>query len=84
MAGEPGNVPLAVRRRAARCAAVVGLANGLIVSVLNVHGFVATLGIGLVISGYLATNYQGNHGLRAARRSGCSAPPRSARYRSRR
>ena len=41
---------------------MVGLANGVIVSVLGVHGFVATLGIGLVISGYLATNYQGNTG----------------------
>ena len=30
------------------------------------HGFIATLGIGLIISGYLATNYQGSHG---------SAPP---------
>ena len=26
------------------------------------HGFIATLGVGLIISGYLATNYQGNHG----------------------
>jgi ribose transport system permease protein len=53
MAGESGNVPQAV----------IGLVNGLIVSQLNVHGFIATLGVGLIISGYLATNYQGNHGL---------------------
>ncbi len=43
-------------------AAVIGLVNGLIVSGLHVHGFIATLGVGLIISGYLATNYQGNHG----------------------
>lgn len=43
-------------------AAAIGLANGLIVSGLNVHGFIATLGMGLVISGYLATNYKGSFG----------------------
>ena len=43
-------------------AAVIGLANGLIVARLNVHGFIATLGVGLIISGYLATNYQGSLG----------------------
>ncbi len=62
MAGESGNVPLAVVL-ALTVAAVIGLVNGLIVSQLNVHGFIATLGVGLIISGYLATNYQGNHGL---------------------
>ena len=51
----PCSVTLAV-------AAVIGLANGLLVSLLNVHGFIATLGMGLIISGYLATNYQGSHG----------------------
>ena len=43
-------------------AAGIGLANGLIVSLLHVHGFIATLGTGLIISGYLATHYQGTHG----------------------
>ncbi len=61
MAGQTGNVLPAVLV-ALGVAAVIGLANGLIVSRLGVHGFVATLGTGLVISGYLATNYQGNHG----------------------
>ena len=42
--------------------AVVGLANGLVVTGLGVHGFIATLGMGLIISGYLASNYQGNYG----------------------
>ena len=60
MAGQPeraasGAGQLAPRRR-------IGLANGLIVSLLGVHGFVATLGMGLIISGYLATNYQGSSG----------------------
>ena len=45
-----------------RVCAVVGLVMGLIVSVLHVHGFIASLGVGLIISGYLATNYQGSHG----------------------
>jgi ribose transport system permease protein len=43
-------------------AAVIGLAIGLIVSRLNVHGFIATLGVGLIISGYLATNFKGSFG----------------------
>lgn len=42
--------------------AVIGLANGLIVAGLKVHGFIATLGMGLVISGYLATNFKGSFG----------------------
>jgi ribose transport system permease protein len=61
MAGETGNVLPGVLVGLG-VAALVGLANGLIVSGLGVHGFIATLGVGLVISGYLATNYQGNHG----------------------
>lgn len=61
MAGETGNIVPGVLV-ALGVAALVGLANGVIVSGLGVHGFVATLGVGLVISGYLATNYQGNHG----------------------
>ena len=43
-------------------AAAIGLVNGLVVSFLKVHGFIATLGMGLVLSGYLASNYQGSHG----------------------
>jgi ribose transport system permease protein len=61
MAGETGNVLPGVLVGLG-VAALVGLANGLIVSGLGVHGFIATLGVGLIISGYLATNYQGNHG----------------------
>lgn len=61
MAGETGNVVPGVLAGLG-LAALVGLVNGFVVSVLRVHGFIATLGTGLVISGYLATNYQGNHG----------------------
>ena len=61
MAGESGNVPKAVAVTIL-VAVGIGLANGLVVSLLGVHGFVATLGMGLIISGYLATNYQGSHG----------------------
>lgn len=42
--------------------ALVGLVMGLLVSLLDVHGFIASLGVGLIVSGYLATNYQGSHG----------------------
>jgi ribose transport system permease protein len=61
MAGQSGKVLPAVLVTLL-VAAGIGLANGLVVSLLHVHGFVATLGMGLIISGYLATNYQGSHG----------------------
>ncbi|QBX54507.1 ABC transporter permease [Nocardioides seonyuensis] len=43
-------------------AAVIGLVNGAVVSGLKVHGFIATLGMGLILSGYLASNFQGSFG----------------------
>ena len=61
MKGLDGNIPAAVVNTLAVCA-VIGLAMGLLVSVLHVHGFIASLGVGLIVSGYLATNYQGSHG----------------------
>src|SRR5699024_6285171 len=42
--------------------AAIGAANGVFVTVLKVHGFVATLGMGLMLKGYLDTNYQGTEG----------------------
>ena len=48
---------------------VIGLANGLIVTKLKVNGFIATLGTGLIIKGYLDTNYKGT----AARCRGSSS-----------
>ena len=61
MAGDPGNILPAVVVTLA-LAMAVGLVNGLIVTFLKVHGFIATLGTGLIISGYLASNYKGSHG----------------------
>jgi ribose transport system permease protein len=64
MKGLDGNISAAVFNTLVVCA-VVGLAMGLLVSVLHVHGFIASLGIGLIVSGYLGTNYQGSHGAAA-------------------
>ena len=61
MDGQSGNIVSGVLAALA-VAAVIGLANGLVVSLLHVHGFIATLGMGLVVSGYLATTYQGSAG----------------------
>lgn len=40
----------------------VGVVNGLLVGWLKVPPFIATLGVGLMLSGYLATNYSGSYG----------------------
>lgn len=61
MAGQPGNIVPAVLLTLL-VAAGIGLVNGLVVSGLKVHGFIATLGTGLVVSGYLGSNYQGSAG----------------------
>ncbi|WP_159620099.1 ABC transporter permease [Arthrobacter zhaoguopingii] len=61
MANQPANILPGVLVALA-VAAVIGLVNGLVVSGLKVHGFIATLGTGLIISGYLATNYKGSSG----------------------
>lgn len=61
MKGLDSNLSAAVFNTLVLCA-VVGLAMGLLVSLLDVHGFIASLGVGLIISGYLATYYQGSHG----------------------
>lgn len=61
MAGQPGNIAMGVLLALLVCA-VIGLANGLIVTKLKVHGFIATLGVGLIVKGYLDTNYKGSTG----------------------
>lgn len=61
MAGNPANIPIAVLT-VIGVAAAIGFANGLIVTKLKVNGFIATLGTGLIIKGYLDTNYQGTSG----------------------
>ncbi|MDX6742434.1 ABC transporter permease [Actinocorallia sp. A-T 12471] len=42
--------------------ALIGLANGLIITVLRVHAFIATLGMALVIRGILENRYDGPAG----------------------
>lgn len=61
MAGQTSNIVPGVAA-ALLVAVLFGLANGLIVSLLKVHGFIATLGTGLIVSGYLGSNYQGSSG----------------------
>ena len=43
-------------------AAAVGLANGLIITVLKANAFIATLGVALILRGYLEDNYTGPAG----------------------
>jgi ribose transport system permease protein len=64
MKGLDANVPAAVFNTLL-AAAVIGLVMGVLVSLFDVHGFIASLGVGLIVSGYLATNYQGSHGAAA-------------------
>ena len=61
MRGNPNNIAQGVIIALA-FAAGAGLVNGLLVTKLKVNGFIATLGVGLIIKGYLATNYQGSAG----------------------
>lgn len=61
MAGQVGNIAAGVLLALA-VAALIGLANGLIVTGLKVNGFIATLGVGLIVKGYLDTMYQGSAG----------------------
>lgn len=61
MRGNPNNIAQGVLLALA-FAALVGLANGLVVTKLKVNGFIATLGVGLIIKGYLDTNYKGSAG----------------------
>jgi ribose transport system permease protein len=61
MNGSAGNIVPAVVLTLA-VAALIGLANGLIVTQLKVNGFIATLGVGLILKGYLDTRYQGTAG----------------------
>ncbi|WP_203137536.1 ABC transporter permease [Microbacterium sp. JZ31] len=61
MNGNPASILWAVAATLLVCAGI-GLANGLIVTVLKVNGFIATLGVGLVLQGVLNTNFQGSAG----------------------
>lgn len=61
MAGNAANIPWAVTLTLLVCAGI-GLVNGLIVTVLKVNGFIATLGVGLILQGVLNTGFQGSAG----------------------
>ncbi|NEB06389.1 ABC transporter permease, partial [Streptomyces sp. SID13726] len=61
MAGDPSRVWLGVLA-AVGVAAVVGLVNGLVIARLRVNAFIATLGVGLIIKGYLDTQFKGPAG----------------------
>lgn len=61
MNGQAGNIVPALLLTIG-VAAAIGLVNGLVVSGLKVHGFIATLGTGLMVSGYLGSNYKGSAG----------------------
>lgn len=61
MAGQVGNIVVGVVVALA-VSAGIGLVSGLVVAHWKVHGFIATLGVGLILSGYLGTNYKGTSG----------------------
>ena len=50
------------RRRPSASPPLIGLVNGLIITKLRVNAFIATLGTGLMIKGYLDTRYKGPAG----------------------
>ncbi|MFD0784470.1 ABC transporter permease, partial [Micromonospora azadirachtae] len=61
MAGQNGMVVPGVLLALA-VAAAVGLVNGLVITVLRANAFIATLGVALVLRGYLENNYTGPAG----------------------
>ena len=61
MAGDPSRVWLGVVAALA-VAAAVGLVNGLVISRLNVNPFITTLGVGLIVKGFLDTRFKGPEG----------------------
>jgi len=61
MAGDAARIPWAVALTLLVCAGI-GLVNGVIVTVLKVNGFIATLGVGLILQGVLNTGFRGSAG----------------------
>ncbi|GII81688.1 sugar transporter permease [Sphaerisporangium rufum] len=61
MAGGDGMVVPAIAAVLA-VSATVGLVNGLVVTGLRVHAFIATLGVGLIVAGLLDARYDGPAG----------------------
>lgn len=62
MQGADGNLVAGVVT-ALLASIAIGLINGILVGVVKINGFIATLGIGLIVSGYLLTNYRGSTGM---------------------
>ncbi|HEU5128003.1 MAG TPA: ABC transporter permease [Glycomyces sp.] len=62
MDGDPNRIALGVAA-ALLVAGLIGAANGAIVAFLGVNPFIATLGVGLIIKGYLDTEYKGPAGV---------------------
>lgn len=61
MGGDPSRVPMGVLA-VLLVAGLIGLVNGLVVTKLRVNAFITTLGMGLIIKGYLDTRFQGPEG----------------------
>ncbi|SIO84787.1 ABC transporter permease [Nocardiopsis sp. JB363] len=61
MAGDPSRIVLGVGVTLG-LAALIGLVNGLVITKLRVNPFITTLGMGLIIKGYLDTRFQGPAG----------------------
>ncbi|AYY14129.1 ABC transporter permease [Actinobacteria bacterium YIM 96077] len=61
MEGDTGRIGLGIGA-VLLVSGAIGLANGLIIAVLRVNPFITTLGMGLIIKGYLDTQYQGPAG----------------------
>ncbi|THV40198.1 ABC transporter permease [Glycomyces buryatensis] len=61
MDGDVGRIPLAIGA-VLLVSGLIGGANGVFVTVLGVNPFIATLGTGLILKGYLDTEYKGPAG----------------------
>lgn len=61
MAGQDSNIVLAIGA-VVGVSALVGLVNGLVITKLHVHAFIATLGVALIIKGILSHLYTGPAG----------------------
>ncbi|WP_035737322.1 ABC transporter permease [Glycomyces arizonensis] len=61
MDGDPGRIVLGVAA-ALLVSGLIGAAGGAVVAFLGVNPFIATLGVGLIIKGYLDTRYKGPAG----------------------
>lgn len=61
MAGQPGQTFAGIAT-ALIATTLIGAATGFLVGYLRLSGFIASLGVGLVVAGYLATNYRGTTG----------------------